>query len=424
MNYSSVRRVFESFSNPADSPETRTAGAYKFVESLRGQMGLTVNEYGRPTIDRSARKMMPSEFSIKGLAESLCGYDWVQNLEQSASAAHRVFEAGGNPAMTPGNFANVSAFLGSVTGMLEAAILDSYDVPEFIIDKLIPTQPSKVRQHSMIGMGRIGDQSRRRNPGDGHTFAQFAERYIRTTPTENDALAGSVTFEAVYYDLTGQILATMNNIGRELALRKELDGFKLIAGVTNPYNYNGVAYNTYLTSGNWINDLQNEMEDWTDLNLVKEYFSRMTDQETGNRIAVSYDTYIVSPAREETAKYITRATQVEKRTDTSAIGTWSNNQVEAKNIVSSVYLDQILTTAVADGGLALSQANANKYWWALKTGKGGAFVRTENWGLTINRAAPNDFTMLNQKLLLAVFADQMHSFDVVEPRFVIRNKNA
>ena len=97
---------------------------------------------------------------------------------------------------------------------------------------------------------------------------------------------------------------------------------------------------------------------------------------------------------------------------------------ETYEVVTSVYLDQVLTTAAAQGGLALTQAQADQYWWALKTDKKkSAFVRVENWPVTISRAAPQDYTMLNHKLLLSVFADQMHSFDVREPRFVIRNKN-
>jgi hypothetical protein len=418
MWYPAIRRAFESFSKPQDSAETRQAGAYEFVDAFRRDLGLSFNENGRPI--RGQSSMSPREFSIRGLAESLCGYEWVENLGHSSANARRVFEAGGNPAITPGNLPNVSAYLGAVAGLLDAGILEGYDKPDFKIDDLIPTEPSKTRQRVMIGTGRIGDQARRRNPGEGHEFVQFAERKTITGETYNDALAGSVTFEAVFYDQTGQILDEMNGIGDELGLRKELDGFRLIAGITNPYNYNSVAYNTYLTTGNWVNQIANNLVDWTDVNVVNAMFSRMTDQETGNRIAVDWDTLLCSPMKELTAKYIQTATEVESRTASGTVQSRAPKLGDTKKIVTSVYMEQVLTSTAANGGLGLAQEQADQYWWALKTDKRrSAFVRTENWPVTINRASPTDFNMLNQKLLLAVFADQMHSFDVRDPRLVI-----
>lgn len=421
MFYEAIRRVFEEYSNPQDSPEARMVGALRFADRFRGELGLTMNENGRPVIREP--KFHPREFSLRGLAESLCGIEWVENLREGQHGAYRVFEAGANPAIVPGHIPNVSAYLGSIAGLLDAAILEGYEKPEYIIDRLIYTMPSKVRQESLIGLGRMGDQARRRNPADPHPFAQFGERKIISPETYNDALACAVTFEAVFFDRTNQVIDRCNSVGDELALRKELDGFRMIAGVTNPYNYNGVAYNTYLTSGNWINDVSNPLVDWTNLDVISAMASRFTDQETGNRITVTFDTLLVSPAKKLTTQYIQRATEIETWTQSLAEGRRGSALGERFKMESSPYMDQVLTTADTTLGLNLSQANADKYWWAMKTGPGGAFVRIENWGITINRAAPNDFTMLNHKMLLAVFADYMHAFMLREPRHVIRSKN-
>ena len=302
MYYQSVRNAFETFSPAHASPQERMAGADKFVKAFYESLGVQVNEHGR--LVRRDAKLDPSEFSLRGLAESLCGTEWVENLNQGMGGAQRVFEAGGNAAITPGNLPNVSAYLGSVAGLLDASVIEGYEKPEYKIDKLIPTVPSKTRQKVLIGTSRIGDVARRRNPGEPHQFAQFNERKIITSETQNDALACQVTFESVFFDQTGEILDKANSIGEELGLRKELDGFRLIAGVSNPYNYNGIAYNTYLTSGNWINDLSNQLTDWTDINVVNAVFSRMTDQETGNRISVEWDTLLCSPIKKLTAEYI------------------------------------------------------------------------------------------------------------------------
>ncbi|MBC8868017.1 MAG: hypothetical protein H8E44_01300, partial [Planctomycetes bacterium] len=216
----------------------------------------------------------------------------------------------------------------------------------------------------------------------------------------------------------------MDQIGNELALRKELDGFKVICGATNPYNYNGTAYNTFLTSGNWVNDVENELNDWTDVNVANAMFSRMTDQESSNRIAVQADTILCSPTKQLTAQYIQASTEIETRTASGAQVRHAPRLGDVYKVKSSAYLDQVLTTAAASGGLALTQAQADEYWWLMKTDpKRSSFVRVENWPVSINQARPDDFTMLNHKLLLAVFADQMHVFALREPRYVIRNKN-
>jgi hypothetical protein len=159
-------------------------------------------------------------------------------------------------------------------------------------------------------------------------------------------------------------------VGDELALRKELDGFKVLCGATNPYNYNGVSYNTYLTTGNWINDQSNPLVDWTDINATNALFSRMTDQETGNRIKVAWDTIVCSPTKKMTAQYIEAATEIETRTQSGAEIRRGPRLGDRYNIVDSVHLDYVLTLPAAQGGLALSQANADDYWWALCTQKG------------------------------------------------------
>lgn len=424
MNVEGIQRTFEQFVNPDDSIEQQRGKAVEYVECFRRDLGIRQNKNGRPTLVAEEAAASADSFSIHEMAVAYLGYDCVSRLMESTNDDFRVFEAGGAGAIGPGSIPNVSAFLGSVQGLLDASLLEGYEQPEFVIDQLIPVLPSKTKIKKLIGLGRIGDKSKRRNPGDPHEAAQFADRVVKTQETYNDALKMDVTYEAVFYDQTSEVLEQAQTIGRELALRKELDGFGLLAGVTNPYNYNDVSYNTYLTSGNWINDVQNELNDWTDVNVVNAMFSRMTDQETSNRIAVNWDTLVCSPTKAMTAAYIQSATEVETRTASGNEIRRASRLGDTKKVVSSPYLDQVLTAAAADGGLALSQANADEYWWALKTTKGqSAFVRVENWPFRVQRARPDDYHARDHKIVLSVFADQMHSFDVREPRYVIRCKN-
>jgi hypothetical protein len=146
-----------------------------------------------------------------------------------------VFEAGGS-AVTPANIPNVSAFLGSVSGLLDARILEGYQQPEFIIPKLIPTIPTKTRQTRLIATGRIGNAAQTRNPGEPHAAAQFSERRVTTPATTNVALRCEVTFEAVYYDQTNEVLERANSIGTEIGLYEEIEGFKVSAALRTTTN--------------------------------------------------------------------------------------------------------------------------------------------------------------------------------------------
>ncbi len=414
-----VRQVFEQFVKPQDSPETQMGRAFEFVHHFHKELGLTVNENGRPVLKDP--QMSPHQHSFLHLAESLMGYNWYDQLQVATGNAHRVFEAGGVAAIVPGSIPGVSAWLGSVTGLLEAAVLETYDQPEFIIDDLIPTMPTNTTTTALLGLGRLGDAARKREPGQPHDFAQFTERKVITPETENDGLAGAVTYEAVKFDQTGMVLQQMNAIGNEMGLRKELDGFRVIYGYTNPYNYNGTSYNTYQTAGTyWTNQFASNLEDWTDIDLVNSYFSKMTDQEHGLPIVADWDTLLVAPAQHLTAKMIQNTTEVEVRNDSAAKIFRAPKLYEIKNIVSSPYAYQIMTATAANDGLALSQTEAENRCVFFKTDKKkSAFVRVENFPLKIERAAPGSFTMLNHGIVLAVFADQRHVFAVREPRYTV-----
>lgn len=423
--YRGIKRVFEDFVRPSDSPEAQNAGARAFVGELRKRFGLYEDQYGTPRLDESKQTMSPRSFSLRGLAESLVGHDWPDKLMAGNAQAFRVFEAGGIGALTPANFPNVSAYLGSVIGLMDAQILKGYSLPEFIADKIVPTRPSKTRTSKYLGAGWMGDVALNRNPGEPYPEAQFEERFVTTQETQQYALKGSVTFEAMFFDQTQQVLDNMNAIGKWLGLKRERSAFRLIAGVTNPYSYRGTGYNTWLTSGNWVNDLPGVLlKDWTAINVVNAYFGRMKDQETGTRISVTWDTILCSPTKVMTAQYIQAATEVEQRTQSGQVISRAKRLGDNYDILNSPFMDEILTNSATDPvnpGLALSQADADEYFWALRTVKDdSAFVRTENWPITIQRASPNDYAMLNQKMVLAVFADYMDSVDVREPRYAIR----
>src|SRR5205807_607255 len=98
--------------------------------------------------------------------------------------------------------------------------------------------------------------------------------YVTTPATRENALAVDVNKEAVFYDLTGNVLQMAASVGEWLGYRKELDAIDCFIGVTSQstglsaFNYGGTAYNTYSTSqiigkSTLVNQQSNPLLDWT-----------------------------------------------------------------------------------------------------------------------------------------------------------------
>lgn len=441
MNGVDLRRSYESFANGDSAFETKrgekVTGPQGFVAALRAELGLSRDEQGNPRVKDQA--ISPESVSFESLANACFGYEAMGRLRESQGRLWNTYEFkrtyGGTPlayeaggalpgALTPGDFPNVSTFLGSVTGLLEAKMLSGYQNPGYKMDRIFPVISSKSRQFKMLAPSRIGDASKKRNPGESYARAQITERYVETPITTQDALAVDVTFEAVFFQADQMnILQSAQNVGTELGLRKELECAQVLIGYTNPYNYNGTSYNTYQSATPWINTVgSGDLVDWTDLAEVRAYFSRMTDQETGNRITAQPNILFHAPARIDQVAYILNATQIERRTATAAEVAHSNAREGSYGYTPeySEYVDQMLTSAAADGGLALTQAQADKRFWLIESRgpDNSAFAYAENWAMTTEEAAPDSYTSRNHKLVLSVFADQMGVPFVVEPRRV------
>jgi hypothetical protein len=193
----------------------------------------------------------------------------------------------------------------------------------------------------------------------------------------------------------------------------------VVLGLTNTYSYRGTTYNTYLTSGNWINSHSNALVDWTDLDAALQLFSAMTDQETGERVLVTPSTLLVMPYKQLTAGYILNATEIETRSNSSTEVRRGRNPLAGQyQVLSSPIAYQRLTDA--DGG-NLAASAAREYWFFGDFGR--AFGYMENWALAVERTRPDDYTMRDRNLLVSVFANEMGTPAVLEPRQVVRNVN-
>jgi hypothetical protein len=427
-----------------------SGGRQRFVTEMRQGLGLS-NAQGSDYKDNANNKRLgdrtwkPEDFSLRELAEGLLGSAWRIMFDDSQrgtlakmTAARSLVEQGAGLmestgfGLDPTAFLNINTFTSVVGGLIEVKILESFQNPQLIADTLAPAEPTKLNGQKIIGLQSMGDLARKRLPGESHTRAQFGERWVQTPETRENALAVDVLKEAVFFDLTSDVLNMASSVGDALAYRKELEVIDSVIGVTNNFNYNGTAYNTYQTSKTlgYLNDISNPMTDWTSFQAYVLQFMRVEDPHTGKRIMIQPNTILVLPAKIATANMILNATAIERRTGAGATTpqTTSNPLFAAQGaanpyggqfqIVTSPLLE---VRALAADGLNLAQNVADEYWWMMQSGK--SFKYMQNYPLTISQAAPNQYEMLDKGIVASYFANERGIPAIVSPWHVLRNKN-
>lgn len=451
VNILKVKSLFESRAN-------QSGGRTRFVEEIRHQLGLSDkngSDYRDIAGNRKIgnRSLRAEDFSVRELAESLLGdsfrvmFDDSQKGTLARMTAARSLVEAGHPndrkallestgfALDPTAFLNINTFTALVGGLIEVKILEAFQNPDLIADKLAPAEPTKLNGQKMIGIQSIGDAARKRAPNETHPRVQFGERWIETPETRENALAMDVSKESVFFDLTGDILNTASKIGEAIAYRKELEVLSLIIGGTNNFKYNGTAYNTYQTSKTlgYLNDISNPLLDWTSLQTDVLQFMRTEDPHTNKRILIRPNTILVNPAKLATANLILGATSIERRTGagSSPAQTTSNPlnvALGAANpfggqfqVLTSPLLEQMCLASAAEGGLALNQATTDEYWWMMESGK--SFKYMQNYPLSVTQAAPNQYEMLDRGIVASYFANERGIPAVISPWHVLRNKN-
>ena len=447
MNVIKLRDLFESRSK-------ETNCRWRFLTEMRQGLGLCDKD-GNENRDFAGnlvlkdRALRPENFSLQELAEAIIGPSWRQLFSPDSramgqyTAARSMMEANGYAGdkralveatgfgLDPSAFLNINTFTGIVGGLVEVKILEAFQNPALIADRLMPVESTKLNGQKVIGVQNIGDRAKKRAPGETHTRAQFGERWITTPETRENALAIDVLKETVFFDLTGQVLQMASSVGEELAYRKELEVIDAVLGVTNPFIYNGTGYNTYQTSRTlgYLNAHTNQLVDWTSLQSAMLLFSRMEDPHTGKRLLITPNTILVNPAKLATANLILGASSTDRRTtpgatqataDTLNVSSTPGNPYSGQfQILSSPLIEQ---RCLAADGLNLNQANTDGLWFMMEAGK--SFRYMQNYPLTVTQASPNQYEMLDRGIVATYFANERGIPSVWSPWHSVKNNNA
>lgn len=311
-----------------------------------------------------------------------------------------------------------TAFLNIMGQIVYSKINQAYQEADAgVFEQLFDVQNTIFNGEKIPGMGKILDEEFTVGEDEEYPETGFGEDYQETPETVKHGLRCSVTREMVYFDRTNLALRRCASIGERLATARLKRGLKVIIGAVNNYNWRGTAYNTYLTSGGWINDHVNALADYTDIVNAWKLFQEITDPDTGNPIVVGGTQLLCCPGNLHNARRVVTSIQV--RVSGSNIETLSANPIagDVDSPISSALLYQLLQSE-----LSYSAANAAATWFY------GNFKKTfwymQNWPLTVVQRPRNNDDEFKRDRVGEWRADERGVAVTGNPRFVTRNRNA
>lgn len=381
---------------------------------LQEGAGATVGNLSRAI---KKKKLTFEDFSIRDLAESLivnrdgkpAGRSWVEQLAPKKSGGYTLREAATGVSLS--HFANITGQI------MYSKVMAGYQQEEFIADRLVETIPTDLSGEKIPGVGGLIDNIDTIHEGMPYPQMGFGEDWVETPPTIKRGIILAVNKEAIYFDRTGLVLQRAGEVGELIARNKEKRVLDVVLGITNNYKWKGTSYNTYLTSGNWINAVASiTITDWNSIDTAEQLFTDMTEPVTGEPIVITPDTILHMPAKKHLFRQIVRASSLELRTQSSAQGTWGANTVDNYTLMSSKFAYARL---LASG---VSAANAKLYWYLGSFKK--AFAYMQNWPIEVVQAPDNSEPEFTQDIVLRWKASERGAAAVKDPRYVVKVYNA
>ena len=352
----------------------------------------------------------PSDLSIRDLAESILGYDAVREMNPNNQTSASVFES--SDAVDSTAFSNITGQI------VYTEIEKAYEAETNVITPLFRNVSTRLNGEKIPGItGLSGDDAFDLHEGEVYKRAGIGETFTETPATTKRGLIVPVTKEAVFFDRTGLILDRANTVGEALGINKENRCIDEFIGVTNTYNWEGNAFETYQSDGSsWTNQLhgaQYDLEDWTDIDAVETLFDEILNPHTGENIELRATMVVATRKRKHQLNRILSATEI--RSTVGNQETISGNPLAGENFKG-------LTTrrlrSRLKKGFDLTDAQIAATWFFGNPQK--AFKYMENWGLTTVQAPPNAHAEFEQDIVAQYKASERGVAVTDNPRYTAR----
>ena len=357
--------------------------------------------------------LKPEDFSIRELAEATLSPERVRQMDP---------RQGGVCLLEAGDGVDVTAFSNITGQVVQAKILEAYNQEAFVMSKLVETIPTRLDGERIPGIGRVSDEVSEVRPGMPYPSLGFAEDYIDTPQTTKRGFIVPVTKEAVFFDRTHLILQRAAEVGEVLGLNKEKRLLDLLLGAVNNYTWKGAAYQhlqqrgrtASAPDGNWINQMTEELVDWTDVDAAEQLFADILDPNTGEPVLIQATTVLVMPAYRHAAHRIFNAAEINYTN--GATTTVAANPLGNYTVVESRLAYRRLLAA------GHTAADAKKWWFIGDFRK--AFAYMENWPITVTQSPAGGEAEFSQDIVVRFKASERGAAAVINPRYVVKSTGA
>ena len=347
--------------------------------------------------------LKPADFSLAQMAEVCFGVD-------------RFREARHNPAVLlteAGDGVDSTAFAEITQRVITTRMVDEYEIAIGPANELVTTEPN-IRNdlERKPGFAGLGDVAESVHEGMSFPRVGFGEDFQDMPRGKKYGLIVPVTKEAVFFDSTGQILDRAAKVGEVLGYRKAREIYQMVIGVTNNYNWQGTAYDTYQPLVPWINIHSQNLVDWTSINIAERLFQTMTDPNTGQPIMIGGRQIGVMPSQFADALRILNAMDV-RHTTAGGVVTVSPNPKSSRSYQLIDMGPLCLSEVVATNDFGTPE----ELWWL------GDFKKTfsyrENWPITTLRAPTNSFDEFDRDIVAQFKGTERGVAAVNNPRYML-----
>ena len=355
-------------------------------------------------------QLQPDDFSIREVAEVTLGGAWVRQMDP---------RNGGVDLLEAGEGVDVTAFSNITGQVVRSKILQSYTQEAFVVSKLVDTVPTRLDGEKIPGIGRVKDEIAEVRPGMPYPSLGFAEDYIETPQTTKRGFIVPVTKEAIFFDRTHLILQRAAEVGEVLGLNKEKRLVDLLIGATNNYKWKDTEYDTYYASGDggpWVNETDEELVDWTDVDAAEQLFADILDPNTGEPVLVGATTVLVMPAYRHAAHRVFNAAEITYTATGAPTATTAVNPLGNYRVAES----RLAYRRIIASGEAAEDA---KKWWFIGDFK-KAFAYMENWPITVTQSPPGSEAEFNQDIVVRFKASERGAAAVINPRYAVKSTGA
>lgn len=351
-------------------------------------------------------EIKPSEFSVRGLFESL-----VDDGREIVDSWDPRYSGGSINLLESGSLVDTAAFSNIFGQITYTQVKEKFNDPAFIGEQLCTVISTKYNGEKIPGMTRIGDMAESISEGKTYPTAGFGEEWIDTPQTTKRGFIVPLTKEAVFFDNIGTILERAGEVAYWLGLNREKRILDTCLGITTSYKRNGgTAIATYQASTPYVNSQSNALVDWTDIENAELLFDAMTDPNTGELISVVPNTVVVPTALKHTARRILNAT--ETRTAVGGYATSGNlgsfgapNTLDNYTVITSPFVKARTSSAST---------------WFMGDFK-RAFRYMENWPVTVTQAPNNSEAEFTNDVVARFKVSERGVPAVIEPRYVCKN---